>query len=1444
MKKTNWIVLLAIVMVLCFAFAACTIEKADNSITGLKDATATCGDNVPKLNATAAYGEVTYGLAKAVEGKAKESLTYGEYKGTLTVGTYYVKASVAEADDYKAAEAYATIIVAHQAFDAIEGNGEVKHETTTDGKYRVWTEKKCACGETIIGNETITDKLPATIGGVADITDNCGYVVATSGITTDKGTLKFELATAVEGTDKEKLTYAELTTQPLNVGTYYLKVSVAEGEDFGAATAYAKITINHKAYDEIDGEGTFVAPVFDTKTKGYYTKTCACGTEIHKGEYVSVRVTVDGTALADQVVEVGKNLVVPTDLPQREGYKMTLKNGAEVFDFTSVQVNDFATYNLTAEYIATETRTGNISVGAGSAWMLIKGDDTKLTDENVSSVEQKDGYVEVKTNFLPDNATACMQLSLGAGALDAYHTYTFTFKASQGTFVWFGSNFETGKFVYTDEMATANTVVAVVLTNVDGNLMASFNGGAAFNCGKAADLNEQTLCFQDKDETQFANRGKRYTIIVTEVVSAYDYLAEAQAVLANIPTDAEDVTVENAFQLDEAIALFDTIATHFSATEAKTYIVDKDIRAKVTALVSDHINIANYIIKDLPAFDIDALADMTADEQTALYNLVTKYVAYVKTAFTADELAKYTESKDIAMYRYYFAGRKEVVKNVIADGKTDIVAPDFKTESSGIRVTSAGKHDITLPAIPLAAYTEVYMYISIRCSSVVTATIGENSSYVLDGTNGTWAKLRFFIKDGKWLATISHPEKQNEATATEVAQDVVSGNKGFTFTVEVTSGDNYNILIDFPNNNTIYGTQIATDTTVYKVDYTYQTAAGEKQATMYYLGDEKLVLPEIATTYEDEIGTHTFKGWFAGETQHNADEIVSGDLTLVAKFEVTRYNEFTVTYYQDDNVTKYGEEQTYHYGDKLVLPAEPTKTSQGTTQYAFVGWYDADGKQYKGGEIITDNLELTAKFNAMTVKVTITLTNLDGDDEVINDYYAGARFEKPVDPSREGFVFAGWYTTDGELYDFDTLLGNDGLTLVAKWLMESSKAQVVAPDVWVDSKSGFGGQNVNTGKSRLYDSKKVTFANWLTLSNGSANSTITLKPTNYNLYSVVEFDISNDGGLGDVVINGQTLALSSTTEKNHFLFVISGTTLNVYGITDGWKAVLATADLSELTDVLNGVDGLTITFVKAGTIHVSEMHGTTKYIDAVAEAKAINTEFAAWCNTNVGAVSELTAEKKGTFANYLNKLYIARSGLTAKEAAENKIEGIITFVQQELAKLDDSYFDVFAATDFTYNELYRDASRDVKGQAVKNGAYEAPNAATTMDYYGYGAGGTDSTGGTFTLPKINFEALGMTFSLNCAYQNSGVTAKIKVNDVDGSLNKLSNNLEYCPVIGIYKDATSGKWFVRQYSGSGDYDYKVQLTDAQANGQEAVTFTISLESASWFSFHISNLSATF
>lgn len=53
-------------------------------------------------------------------------------------------------------------------------------------------------------------------------------------------------------------------------------------------------------------------------------------------------------------------------------------------------------------------------------------------------------------------------------------------------------------------------------------------------------------------------------------------------------------------------------------------------------------------------------------------------------------------------------------------------------------------------------------------------------------------------------------------------------------------------------------------------------------------------------------------------------------------------------------------------GDKLILPTtNPTKESDTYYNYEFDGWYDEKGTKYVGGETITENLVLTAKFNAI-----------------------------------------------------------------------------------------------------------------------------------------------------------------------------------------------------------------------------------------------------------------------------------------------------------------------------------------------------------------------------------------------------------------------------------------------------------------------------------------------
>lgn len=279
--KKLLLLVLTLLCVTCLAFSACQQTPNSNAISGLTDISLKCGDTLPTIAPVAEYGTVTVTIAKAVDGTAKENLTYEALPNTLPqVGTYYLKATVQAGDNYEGATAYATLTISHKSFAEIAGEGENKHEVTSDGKYHTWTEKQCACGTTIVGNDSTVDKVATTISGLNDVTLVCGSAIDVSGISADHGTVVVEIAKAVEGTEKENLTYGTIEGT-YNYGTYYLRASVAEGDSYKGAVAYAKVTINHQAFENIAGDGEDHSEVTtDNKFHSWTEKTCVCGATV------------------------------------------------------------------------------------------------------------------------------------------------------------------------------------------------------------------------------------------------------------------------------------------------------------------------------------------------------------------------------------------------------------------------------------------------------------------------------------------------------------------------------------------------------------------------------------------------------------------------------------------------------------------------------------------------------------------------------------------------------------------------------------------------------------------------------------------------------------------------------------------------------------------------------------------------------------------------------------------------------------------------------------------------------------------------------------------------------------------------------------------------------------------------------------------------------------
>ena len=143
-----------------------------------------------------------------------------------------------------------------------------------------------------------------------------------------------------------------------------------------------------------------------------------------------------------------------------------------------------------------------------------------------------------------------------------------------------------------------------------------------------------------------------------------------------------------------------------------------------------------------------------------------------------------------------------------------------------------------------------------------------------------------------------------------------------------------------------------------------------------------------------------------------------GIVTLVL---VLKKEKFTVTFTVDNKV--YKEIAEVKDGDTVSLPSKPKKEG-----YTFEGWY-IDGKKFDSNTEVNDNLKLEAKFTINTYTVTFDYDN-DTDNDKIEVTY-NETVEKPKNPSKKGYNFAGWYVGE-EKYDFSSPVKDD-VTIIAKW---------------------------------------------------------------------------------------------------------------------------------------------------------------------------------------------------------------------------------------------------------------------------------------------------------------------------------------------------------------------------------------------------------------------------
>lgn len=159
---------------------------------------------------------------------------------------------------------------------------------------------------------------------------------------------------------------------------------------------------------------------------------------------------------------------------------------------------------------------------------------------------------------------------------------------------------------------------------------------------------------------------------------------------------------------------------------------------------------------------------------------------------------------------------------------------------------------------------------------------------------------------------------------------------------------------------------------------------------------------------------------------------------------------YQVTYMYDQNTVHIAE--SVNDESFLTLPPVPIKDN-----HRFSGWYqDADFENIWNfnTDRISSHMTLYALFVPIPTYHTVSFDTLGGTTIASQNIEKGHVLNQPDNPSRSGFNFQGWYTTEAfdYLWNFETDLVDESMTLYAKWQVQTILAEnEVLPDMGIDN---------------------------------------------------------------------------------------------------------------------------------------------------------------------------------------------------------------------------------------------------------------------------------------------------------------------------------------------------------------------------------------------------------
>ncbi|WP_159640026.1 InlB B-repeat-containing protein [Erysipelothrix anatis] len=188
----------------------------------------------------------------------------------------------------------------------------------------------------------------------------------------------------------------------------------------------------------------------------------------------------------------------------------------------------------------------------------------------------------------------------------------------------------------------------------------------------------------------------------------------------------------------------------------------------------------------------------------------------------------------------------------------------------------------------------------------------------------------------------------------------------------------------------------------------------------------------------------TFKGWFVDQALTQkwdfAFNRVENNMTLFAKWDENPVVEtFDVTF-NSNGGSAVSSQVGLSKGAKISKPLDPSRSG-----YTFKGWFVDEAMTTSWNfdmNTVTGNTTLYAKWDVNPVVETFDVTFDSNGGSAISSQVGlskGAKISKPLDSSRSGYTFKGWFVDEAMTtsWNFDTDTVDTNITLFAKWEAKS-----------------------------------------------------------------------------------------------------------------------------------------------------------------------------------------------------------------------------------------------------------------------------------------------------------------------------------------------------------------------------------------------------------------------